>query len=130
MDCLILTPFVLSLWPPLPPLTDDRIRFRWYDAVAIALSLLIVIPFALSHQRMFHGVMMRPFLLLPPAPYAAARFSIRTTTAAVVGLAASITDALTGIINRRALFDPAARGRAPISSRCASRSARRTAACA
>ncbi len=85
---LILTPLVLSVWPPPSPIDDGPVAPRWYDGVAVAIALAIFVPFLLSHQRMFHGVPLRAFLLLPPVLYFAARSSMRITSAVVFTAAA------------------------------------------
>jgi diguanylate cyclase (GGDEF)-like protein len=90
LGLLILTPLVLSLWPPVPGVINERARWRWYDGVAMAGSLAVIALFAFSHQRTFYGVTIRPFLLIPPALYAAARFSMRITTAVVAAVAAVV----------------------------------------
>lgn len=83
LGLLILTPFVLGLWPPGVRDDEPRIPLRWYDLVALCGALGILIPFMFAHQRVFYGVTVRAFLLLLPLLYAAARFSVRTTTAFV-----------------------------------------------
>ncbi len=88
LGLLILTPLVLSLWPPTPGGLQERARLYWYDAVASAAALALFALFAFSHQRAFHGMTLRPFLLIPPVLYAAARFSMRTAAAAVAAVAA------------------------------------------
>lgn len=87
LGLLILTPLVLSLWPPTTGGLQERTRLYGYDAVAIAAALAVFALFAFSHQRAFHGMTLRPFLLIPPVLYAAARFSMRTAAAAVAAVA-------------------------------------------
>lgn len=87
---LILTPLVLSIWPPVPHVGDERVELRWYDGVAIVITIAIFVPFLLSHQRMFHGLPVRAFLLLPPVLYFATRFSMRVTSAVVFAAAAVV----------------------------------------
>ena len=84
---LILTPLVLSVWRPGPPIEEEPVELHWYDGVAIAITIAVFVPFFLSHQRMFHGLPVRAFLLLPPVLYFAARFSMRITTAVVFAAA-------------------------------------------
>ena len=88
LGLLILTPLVLSLWPPVPGMANERVRLRWYDGVAMVLGLAILVAFAYSQQRILHGVTVRPFLLIPPVLYAAARFSMRTATMVVAAVTA------------------------------------------
>lgn len=88
LGLLILTPLVLSLWPPVPGVVHERGRLRWYDVVAMIAGLVVIVAFAFSYQRTFHGVTIRTFLLIPPVLYAAVRFSMRTTTAVVAAVAA------------------------------------------
>ncbi|HEX6899822.1 MAG TPA: diguanylate cyclase [Thermoanaerobaculia bacterium] len=83
LGLLILTPLVLSLWPPMPGTVEERVRLRWYDGIAFVVGLAIVVAFAFSRQRMFYGMTIRAFLLIPPVLYAAARFSMRTVTMVV-----------------------------------------------
>ena len=90
LGLLILTPLVLSFWPPRPREPEGPAEVRWYDGVAVALSLLVAAAFALSEQRMFHGVTIRAFLLIPPALYAAARFGLRVTTMVVAVITALV----------------------------------------
>jgi diguanylate cyclase (GGDEF)-like protein len=90
LGLLILTPLVLNLWPPVPGGTHERARLRWYDGVAMIVALAVFVAFAFSHQRTFHGLAVRPFLLIPPVLYVAARFSMRTATAVVAAVAALI----------------------------------------
>lgn len=80
LGLLMVTPLVLGFWPASH--SRERIALRWYDAVAFAAALAIVLAFALSRQREFHGLTLRAFLLIPPVLYAAARFSLRGTAAA------------------------------------------------
>lgn len=90
LGLMILTPLVLNLWPPVPGGIQERARLQWYDAVAMALALAVIVAFAFSHQRTFHGMTLRPFLLIPPVLYAAVRFNIRTAAAVVAAVAALI----------------------------------------
>lgn len=84
---LILTPLVLSIWPPAPRIDDQPAALHWYDGAAMAIAIGIFVVFVLSHERMFHGVPVRAFLLFPPVLYVAARFSMRITTAMVFAAA-------------------------------------------
>lgn len=86
LGLLILTPLALSLWPPVPGTVDERVRLRWYDGIAIAVGLAILVAFAFSWQRIFLGMTVRSFLLIPPVLYAAARFSMRTVTLVVAAV--------------------------------------------
>lgn len=88
LGLLILTPLVLSFWPPVPGLIHERVRLRWYDGIVMAGALVLIVAFASSQQRTFYGMTVRPFLLIPPVLYAAVRFSMRTATAVVVAVAA------------------------------------------
>jgi diguanylate cyclase (GGDEF)-like protein len=90
LGLLILTPLVLSLWPPVPGDVQQRARLYWYDAAALAVALAIMVAFAFSYQRTFHGVTIRSFLLIPPVLYAAVRFNVRTAAAVVAAVAALI----------------------------------------
>lgn len=83
LGLLIFTPLALSLWPPGARMNGAATRLRWFDVAALCGSLAVLIPFLLSRQRMFHGLTVRSFLLLPPLLYAAARFSVRTMAAIV-----------------------------------------------
>lgn len=80
---LILTPLMLSVWHAAPAVDEERAELHWYDGVAIAITISVFIVFLLSHQRMFHGLPVRAFLLLPPVLYFAARFRMRVTSAVV-----------------------------------------------
>lgn len=86
LGLLIVTPLVLSFWSPLPRDREPPAVLRWYDGVAVALSFAVGAAFALSQDRVFHGLTVRPFLLIPPALYAAARFSLRVTTVVVAAV--------------------------------------------
>lgn len=88
LGLLILTPLVLSLWPPVPGMVSERVRLRWYDGIAMVVGLTILLAFAYSQQRTLYGVTVRPFLLIPPVLYAAARFSMRTATMGVAAVTA------------------------------------------
>lgn len=88
LGLLILTPLVLGVWPPVPGADDERVRLRWYDGVAVIVGLVVIVAFAFSQQRTFQGFSLRPFLLIPPVLYAAARFSMRTATSVVAAAAA------------------------------------------
>ncbi len=88
LGLMILTPLALSLWPPVPGTVNERVRLRWYDGVAITVGLAILVAFAFSRQRIFHGMTLRSFLLIPPVLYAAARFSMRTVTLVVAAVTA------------------------------------------
>ena len=90
LGLLILTPFVLSVWPSERPVEEEPVEVRWYDGVAVAVTLAVFVPFLFSHQRMFHGLPLRAFLLLPPVLYFAARFSMRITSGVVFGAAAIV----------------------------------------
>ena len=90
LGLLILTPLVLSLWPPVPGVIKERARLRWYDGIAMAVALAVMAAFAFSHQRTFHGLTVRPFLLIPPVLYVAVRFSTRTATAVMAAVAALV----------------------------------------
>jgi diguanylate cyclase (GGDEF)-like protein len=87
LGLLILTPLFLSIWPPTPGATEERPVLKWYDGIAIFGALVVLCAFLLSHRGMFLGISVRPVLLLPLAVYAAARFSIRTTTIVMTGIA-------------------------------------------
>jgi len=84
---LILTPLVLSVWPPAPRIDEEPATLHWYDGVAMAIAIAMFVVFVLSRERMFHGVPVRAFLLFPPVLYVAARFSMRITTAMVFAAA-------------------------------------------
>ena len=84
LGLLILTPLVISLWAPVPTARESWPRLRWYDALAIGTSLVVVAAFMFSEQRVFYDLTLRPFLLIPPVLYAAARFDMRIV-ASVVG---------------------------------------------
>lgn len=86
LGLLIMTPLVLSFWPTGQREAERPVDLRWYDAIAVALTLLVAAAFALSEQRMFYGVTIRAFLLIPPALYAAARFGLRVTTIVVAAI--------------------------------------------
>lgn len=90
LGLLILTPLVLSLWPPVAGTTNERSRFRWYDGIAAVVAFAIFAVFALSEHRMFYGMTIRAFLLIPPVLYAAVRFNIRVTTSVTVAVAALV----------------------------------------
>ena len=87
LGLLMVTPLVLGFWPPLG---GERTRVRWYDVLAIAAALVIVVGFASSQQREFQGLTLRAFLLIPPALYVAARFHLRVTAAVVAALSGVI----------------------------------------
>jgi diguanylate cyclase (GGDEF)-like protein len=88
LGLLMVTPLALGFWRPLPE--AERTRVRWFDGVALAVTLLIVIAFATSQQRQFHGFTLRPFLLIPPALYVATRFNLRVSASAVALLSGFI----------------------------------------
>lgn len=90
LGLLILTPFLFTFRNSEPPVVEERRVVRWYDGIAALASFVVLIAFALSHERMFHGITVRPFLLIPIVLYAAARFSMRVTTAVVIAVAALI----------------------------------------
>lgn len=87
LGLLILTPLFLSIWPPTPGAAAERAELKSYDGVAVFGALVVLGAFLLSHRGMFLGVSVRPVLLVPLAVYAAARFSIRTTTLVMTGIA-------------------------------------------
>jgi diguanylate cyclase (GGDEF)-like protein len=87
LGLLILTPLLLSIWPPTRGVAQERAQLEWYDGVAIFGALVVLGAFLLSDRGMFHGISVRPVLLMPLVVYAAARFSIRTTTAVMAGIA-------------------------------------------
>ncbi len=90
LGLLVLTPFLFTFRDSELPVADKQTVMRWYDGVAALASFVVLIAVALSHERMFHGVTVRPFLLIPIVVYAAARFSMRVTTAVVMAVAALI----------------------------------------
>ena len=87
LGLLIVTPCILCFWSPLPRFTEERTSRRWYDVVASAVAASVIIAFIYSHQRTSLGVVVRPFLLIPPVLYVASRFSMRVTTSVVVAVA-------------------------------------------
>jgi len=87
LGLLILTPLFLSIWPPTPGAPAERAELKWYDGVAIFGALVVLGAFLLSDRGMFHGISVRPVLLVPLAVYTAARFSIRTTTLVMAAIA-------------------------------------------
>lgn len=87
LGLLILTPLFLSIWPPTAGATAERAALNWYDGVAIFGALVVMCAFLLSHRGMFLGISVRPVLLVPLTVYAAARFSIRTTTLVMTSIA-------------------------------------------
>ncbi len=87
LGLLILTPLFLSIWPPTPGALEERPVLKWYDGIAIFGAVVVLGAFLLSNRGMFLGISVRPVLLLPLAVYAAARFSIRTTTVVMTGIA-------------------------------------------
>ncbi len=87
LGLLILTPLLLSIWPPALRATEERAALKWYDGIAVVGALAVLAAFLFSERGMFHGVSVRPVLLLPLAVYAAARFSMRTTTLVMAGIA-------------------------------------------
>lgn len=87
---LMVTPLVLSLWPPTSGAVGARPPWHWFDAVAAVLALGMVVAFLLSENGMVHGVRIRPVELLPFALYAAARLTPRDTTVVLVGFSAVI----------------------------------------
>jgi diguanylate cyclase (GGDEF)-like protein len=87
LGLLILTPLLLSIWPPARRATEERTALKWYDGIAIVGALVVLGAFLFSERGVFHGVSVRPVLLLPLAVYAAARFSMRTTTLVMTGIA-------------------------------------------
>ncbi|HVO87325.1 MAG TPA: diguanylate cyclase [Casimicrobiaceae bacterium] len=90
LGLLLLLPMVLTAWPPINGIPAERPEFRWYDIPALAASLALMSAFALSHQRVFHGVELRSFLLIGPVLYAAARFNLRIAIAMVIGISAVV----------------------------------------
>jgi len=88
LGLLMVTPLVLAFWPPLPE--AERTPVRWFDFLALAAALAVVLAFAFSPQREFHGVALRAFLLIPPVLYVAARFHLRVTAAVVAALSFGI----------------------------------------
>jgi len=80
LGLMIITPLVLSLWPPAPPAQAEWAPLKWYDRLGIAASLGIALAFALSHQQLFFEIRVRPFILLIPTLYFAARFDYRVVT--------------------------------------------------
>lgn len=87
LGLLILTPLVLSLWPPAPGGVRERVTLHWYDGVAVFGAFVVMAAFVLAYQGMFHGVPVRAVLLLPLVVYAAARFSLLITTTVLVAVA-------------------------------------------
>lgn len=87
LGLLILTPLLLSIWPPVPGAAEQRAALKWYDGVAIAGALIVLGAFLLSDRGMFLGISVRPVLLLPLAVYVAARYSIRTTIMMMAAIA-------------------------------------------
>jgi diguanylate cyclase (GGDEF)-like protein len=86
LGLLILTPLVLSLRPPVPGALDEPLRLRWYDGIALLGSVAVIAAFTFSEHRTFHGLTVRPFLLIPPVLYVAARFSSRIATTVVAAV--------------------------------------------
>jgi len=87
---LIITPLVLSLWPPQNGSADERVALRWFDAIAAVLALAVVSLFVLAEKGVFRGAQIRPILLFPFVVYAAARLTPRATTIVVVGFVAVV----------------------------------------
>lgn len=83
LGLLLVTPLAVTLWPIERERAREVVRPRWYDLIALAASLVVVTLFALARERFFHGVMIRPYVMLLPALYVASRFSIRATAVTV-----------------------------------------------
>lgn len=83
LGLLILTPLVLSLWPPGIGAPQEHIQLRWYDFIMFTISLCIMALFIFTHQHTYYGMTLRPFLLIPNVLYVAVRFSVQTTAAMI-----------------------------------------------
>lgn len=90
MGLLIVTPLILSLWPPTRGPAEERIALRWFDGVVALLALAVAGIFVMSDKGMFHGMQVRPLLLFPFVVYAAARLTPRATAIVVAGFAAMV----------------------------------------
>jgi diguanylate cyclase (GGDEF)-like protein len=87
---LIVTPLVLSVWPPAAPTADEPVTLRWFDGVVAVLALAVIGLVLAAEKGMVDGTAVRPVVLLPFLVYAAARFPPRATTLAMVAFAAVV----------------------------------------
>ena len=87
---IILTPFILSVWPTQSYTSDERGTLHWFDPVATLLGLVVLVAFLKADNGVFHGVRIRPSFLFPFAIYAAARLSPRATAIVVTIFAFAI----------------------------------------
>ncbi len=90
LGLLLLTPCVLNVWPPLEGSSEEPRGLRWYDGIALVIGLAILVGIAQSQQRMFHGMILRPFLVIPVVLYVAARLTVRVTAIVTVLVAALV----------------------------------------
>jgi diguanylate cyclase (GGDEF)-like protein len=89
MGLLIVTPLVLSLWPT-AAVRDSGSTLRWYDAIAVVLTLAAIGAFLMVENGELAGIRIRPVQLLPFVLYAAARLTPRATTLVLVAVSAAI----------------------------------------
>jgi diguanylate cyclase (GGDEF)-like protein len=87
---VILTPFILSVWPTQSYETVERVTLHWFDPAATLLGLAVLAVFLKADAGMFHGVHVRPSFLFPFAIYAAARLPPRATAIVVTIVAVAI----------------------------------------
>lgn len=90
LGLLILTPLVLSLWPPSAAEPSRPAAWRWYDGLALTGGVLVLLAFLTTDRGTFYGFSLRPVLLLPLAVYVAARFGMRATTVVLALVAAAV----------------------------------------
>jgi diguanylate cyclase (GGDEF)-like protein len=79
LGLLIYTPLLLTFAQP----AAQAVRFRWFDAVVVPLSLGLAALIFSAHGGGMAGVSLTPTLLLPSVLFVAARFGVRWTALAV-----------------------------------------------
>lgn len=87
---LIVTPFVLSLWPVGSRPSAERLTVEWFDWLVAACCVTVIALFMMSEKATLYGWPIRPVVLLPFAVYAAARFTPRVTGFIVAMLSAVV----------------------------------------
>lgn len=87
---LVLTPLMLSLWPPGVGTARERITPRWFDSVVGLAALVAAGVFLTAQNGVFNDLHIPPLVLLPFVIYAASRFTIRTTMVVTVAFGAIV----------------------------------------
>jgi diguanylate cyclase (GGDEF)-like protein len=90
LGLLIVTPFLLSLWPIGARQRVERVAFHHVDWVMAALGAVAMGLFLAADKAMLFGWPIRPVLLLPFVVYAAARLTPQATALMVVAVAAAV----------------------------------------